>query len=147
MSQKTPQTQISGKKPTFNQGQVDISIYVFQMPKFYSICSVWTSCEFFVSHEALGSLFFSSSFSVSLPRFPLFLFLFNPKHCFRRHHFFRNAKLVYAETQESTKDQLYIQLKKTLPSAGIKHGSSQSKSDHASHSATVNPQTEGYIYE
>ena len=100
-----------------------------------------------VSYEALGGLFISSSFSASLPHFPFFLFLFNPKHCFRRHHFFRNAKLVYAETQESTEDQLYIQLKKTLPSAGIEHGSSQSKSDHASHSATVNPQTEGYIYE
>ena len=67
-----------------------------------------------VSYEALGGLFISSSFSASLPHFPFFLFLFNPKHCFRRHHFFRNAKLVYAETQESTEDQLYIQLKKTF---------------------------------
>jgi hypothetical protein len=37
--------------------------------------------------------------------------------------------------------------KKLLPSAGIKPGSSQSKRDHASHLTTVNPQTEGYIYE
>ncbi len=88
--------------------------YVFQMPKFYSSCSVWTSWEFFVSHEDLGGLFISSSLSASLPHFPFFLFLFNPKHCFRRHHFFQNAKLVYTETQESTEHQLYIQLKKTF---------------------------------
>ena len=67
-----------------------------------------------VSYEALGGLFISSSFSASLPHFRFFLFLFNPKHCFRRHHFFRNAKLVYTETQESTEHQLYIQLKKTF---------------------------------
>ena len=40
-----------------------------------------------------------------------------------------------------------IPMKKTLPSARIEPGSSQSKSDHASHLTTVNPQTEGYIYE
>ena len=54
-------------------------IYVFQMPKFYSICSVWTSCEFFVSHCILRGLrrplylFFFLCISPSLPSLPLSL--------------------------------------------------------------------------
>ena len=53
--------------------------YVFQMPKFYSICSVWTSCEFFVSHCILRGLrrplylFFFLCISPSLPSLPLSL--------------------------------------------------------------------------
>ncbi len=56
-----------------------ILVYVFQMPKFYSICSVWTSCEFFVSHCILRGLrrplylFFFLCISPSLPFLPLSL--------------------------------------------------------------------------
>ncbi len=61
-------------------------------------------------------------------RQPLYLFFFlciSPSHTFLplslqpetllpKHHFFRNAKLVYTKTQESTEHQLYIQLIKTF---------------------------------
>jgi hypothetical protein len=108
MLESTVEKKLTIKKIVDTSTRIDI-LFTYSKCPIYIQLVVFGPCEnslyLTVSYEALGSLFISSYFSASLPHFPFFLFLFNPKHCFRRHNFFQNAKLVYAKTQESTEHQ------------------------------------------
>ena len=65
--------------PRISNTMITKKVYVFQMPKFYTICSVWILWEFFVSHCILRGLrqplylFFFLCISPSLPFLPLSL--------------------------------------------------------------------------
>ena len=118
-----------------------ISFYVFQMPNFYSTCSVWFSCYIWVhfpsSATSLSSfllLYLSLPLSSSLSLILRHATEIHLPKCWL-------VRLILTETPVST-DAVSSKYKwKSFPTAGSDPGSFQSKSEHASQTAMMNPQT------
>ncbi len=115
----------------------DNVIYVFQMPKFYSTCSVLFLCFIWVHLRSSLSSFLLLYLSLPLSS-PLSLIL---RHATKIHlPKCWLVRLLLTKTPVST-DAVSSKYKlKSFPTAGSNPGSFQSKSEHASQTAMMNPQ-------